>query len=214
MIGMLRGRVVHRAEDLFVVDVGGVGYEVLTTLTTERALAAPLHATEAGAPPREVTLFIHTHVKEDALTLFGFASLEERDAFRMLLGVSNVGPRTALALLSGLTVGELAEAVASKDLARLSKVQGIGKKTAERLAFELQDKLAAFVAARGVLTLRPSTIAPKHLGPRADLLSALTNLGYKAPVAERAATSIEPLIAEGVPFEALLREALKGLAKP
>lgn len=211
MIGMLRGRVAFRAEGQLVVDVNGVGYEVSTPDRVEGASTA---ARAASGPAEEVTLFVHTHVKEDALTLFGFSTLDERDVFRLLLGVSNVGPRTALALLSGLSVTELAEAVARKDLLRLSKVQGIGKKTAERLTFELQDKLPAFVSVRGMSPSRPSLGAPKSAGPRADLLSALTNLGYKQPVAERAAAAVESLIDEGVPFEALLREALKALAKP
>jgi Holliday junction DNA helicase RuvA len=205
MIGRLRGRVIGRVDEMLTIDVGGVGYEVAVTRTAERAFAAAI------AENAELTVFVHTHVKEDALTLFGFSSLEERDAFRLLLGVSNVGPRTALALLSGLTVAELADAVAHKDLARLSSVQGIGKKTAERLVFELADKLGAFAAARAIPPDAASTKAAP--GARADLLSALANLGYKPAQAERAAAMVEPMLTQKAPFESVLREALKALSR-
>jgi len=192
----LRGRLAIRGEGQLVVDVGGVGYEVACSAQTERALP-PLE--------REVNLHVHTHVKEDAIQLYGFASAEERDAFRVLLGVSNIGPRTALALLSGLTVEELGLAIASRDLGRLSSVQGIGKKTAERLAFELQNK---FPKPR----LAPAASGPA--GQRQDLLSALVNLGYKPALAERAAAAVQGMWESGTPFEEVLREALKALSRP
>jgi Holliday junction DNA helicase RuvA len=192
MIGLLRGRLSSRSEGVLVVDVGGVGYEVFTSAPSERALAA------AGG---EVTLHVHTHVKEDAIQLYAFTTREERDAFRVLLGVSNIGPRTALALLSGLTVEELADAVATRDLARLSTIPGIGKKTAERLAFELQDKFPRRMAA--------TTVAAA--GPRADLVSALVNLGYKPAQAEKAVGTVAGRFAEGAGFEEVLREALRAL---
>ena len=203
MIGMLRGKIASRTEGLFIVDVGGVGYEVLTTKSTEEAV---------GAAPGEVTLHVHTSVKEDSITLFGFASLEERDTFRLLLGVSNVGPRTALSLLGGLTVQELADAVARKDLARLSSVQGIGKKTAERLVFELQDKLKLFAIAGNAPSATPRLPPPSSA--RSDLFSALANLGYKPAQQDRAVAAVASMLEAKAPFEELLREALRALARP
>src|SRR5579883_3362132 len=130
MIGRLTGKVVaHEAESAVVLDVGGVGYE----------LAVPL-GTLGRAPTDEsgrTTLFVHTHLREDALTLFGFASDRERAAFRTLISVSNVGPKIAMAVLSALPAEELAHAIAAKDVARLTSINGVGKKTAERLVLEL-----------------------------------------------------------------------------
>ena len=202
MIGRLRGHVVGREGGTLVIDVGGVGYEVLVTTTTEVAV---------GGAASEVTLHVHTHVKEDALVLFGFASPEERDAFRLLLGVSNVGPRTALALLSGLNVGALADAVANKDLARLSTVQGIGKKTAERLVFELQDKIKLFAIPAGQGQGGRGTLPPSS--SRDDLLSALANLGYKPAQQDRALAAVATLVEAKAPFEEILREALRALSR-
>jgi len=202
MIGRLRGEVVSREAGTLILDVGGVGYEVLVTTTTELAVAG-----KSG----EVILHVHTHVKEDALTLFGFASGGERDAFRLLLGVSNVGPRTALALLSGLTVAELADAIAKKDLLRLSKVQGIGKKTAERLVFELQDKMKLFSIPAG--DAQPGARRPPPSSARDDLLSALGNLGYKPAQQDRALIAVAGLLEAKAPFEEVLREALRALAR-
>jgi Holliday junction DNA helicase RuvA len=196
MIGLLRGRIAAQNEGVLVVDVGGVGYEVFTSSFSQRALES------SGSG--DVTLSVHTHVKEDAIQLYGFASTEERNTFRVLLGVSNIGPRTALALLSGLTVPELAQAVTSRDLARLSAIPGIGKKTAERLAFELKDKLQGVSAVRS---------PPPPAGARADLLSALQNLGYKPVQAEKALQSLDGRL-EGGNFEDLLREALRALSRP
>jgi Holliday junction DNA helicase RuvA len=196
MIGLLRGRLAAREQGQLLLEVGGVGYEVSASAVTERALP-PLGS--------EVTLHIHTQVKEDAIQLYGFADPEERVAFRILLGVSGIGPRTALALLSGLTVEELKAAVATRDLARLSSVPGIGKKTAERLVFELKNKLPG-------PRLVPAA-APLQ-GPHQDLLSALVHLGYKPAAAEKAAAAVAGRWAEGVAFEEVLREALRSLSRP
>jgi Holliday junction DNA helicase RuvA len=196
MIGLLRGKLAARqADGVVLIDVGGVGYEVFTTSSSDRTL---------GPSGADCVVYVHTHVKEDAIQLYGFATARERDAFRVLLGVSNIGPRTALALLSGLTVDELASAVANRDLARLGSVPGIGKKTAERLVFELQGKLVPEV-------LEP--IPAGATGPRADLLSALVNLGYKPAQAEKALAAVGPMLAGGTAFEDALREALRVLSR-
>src|SRR5690349_9870494 len=133
MIGRVRGVVAERGEDgSCVIDVGGVGYEIFVPLGTLGRL--PL-------PPAEVTLHVHTHVREDALVLYGFASLDDRAAFRTLLGVAGIGPKMAIAILSALDASELAAAVQSGDTARLRGIPGVGKKTTERLVLELKDKL-------------------------------------------------------------------------
>jgi Holliday junction DNA helicase RuvA len=135
MIGRLTGKVAHQAADgTVIVDVGGVGYEVLVPLGTVGRVSVD--------PDEVATLWVHTHAREDALLLFGFASESEREAFRTLIGVSGVGPKTALAVLSALPADELQRAIQAKDLGRLTRISGIGKKTAERLVLELRDKLA------------------------------------------------------------------------
>src|SRR5579883_1261728 len=142
MIGRLTGKVVsHEAEGGVLLDVGGVGYELVVPLGT-LGRARP---DETG----RVTLWVHTHVREDALALFGFADASERAAFRLLLGVSNVGPKIAVAVLGALPVDELGRAVARRDLGAITAVPGVGKKIAERLLLELRDKLAALSPAAG-----------------------------------------------------------------
>ncbi len=143
MIGRLTGKVAASDGDsAVVVDVGGVGYEVSVPLGT----VGRSRADDAG----RVTLFIHTHVREDQITLFGFASPEDRLTFRTLIGVSNVGPKTAIAVLGALPAGDLSRAIAAKDVARLQTIGGVGKKTAERLVLELRDKLPMFAGRRSV----------------------------------------------------------------
>jgi holliday junction DNA helicase RuvA len=196
MIGRLRGRVAgDEVSGLLVVDVGGVGYEVLTPLgTLGRA---------RKASSEEVELVIHTHVREDALDLFGFASEMERRVFRLLIGVPNVGPKTALGVLSALPASELSLAVRQGDVVRLTKVPGIGKKTAERLVLELKEKLAldGIVEALGTAPSQPAG------GTVSRLTSALTNMGYRATEAEKAIASLGPRV-DSAPLAELLREAL------
>lgn len=179
-----------------LLDVGGVGYEV----------ACPLGS--AGRARREgdkLVLHVHTNLRQDALELFGFATEEDRLVFRLLVGVPNVGPRTALGILSALPTPELCAAVQAADKNRLGKVPGIGKKTAERLVLELRDKLPA-VAVSGVPAARPA--ASLGAGQRERLTAALTNMGYRPAEAERALKTLEPRL-EGEPLSDLLREALK-----
>lgn len=202
MIGRLTGRIVsEEAEGLVVVDVGGVGYEVLTPV------GAVARARREGAGPGDpVTLSVHTHAREDALMLYGFADEVERRVFRVLLGVPNVGPKTALGVLSALPPAELAEAIASEDVARLARVPGIGKKIAGRLALELKDKLphAGSVPSVG----RAAGRSPQGNRPR--LLAALTHMGYRAQEAERAIRELGDA-AEDASLEVALREALARL---
>jgi Holliday junction DNA helicase RuvA len=203
LIGRLTGVVaIEGADDTFVLDVGGVGYELVGPLgTVGRA---------RGQTTGEVlTFYVHTHVREDALSLFAFATPEDKVAFRILISISNVGPKMALALLSAIPSDELARAVAAKDLAKLVAVPGIGKKTAERLLLELKDKLVP-------LPRKPERreAARPGGGPsNAELLSgALTRLGYRAAEAERVITQLGARV-EAEPVQALVREALVLLAR-
>lgn len=206
MIGRLTGKVTQEDDGTIVVDVNGVGYEVIVPLGTVGRAAADGEG--------RVTLFVHTHVREDVLSLFGFASEGDRLAFRTLISVSNVGPKTAIAVLSSLPAAELGQAIARKELGRLTAVPGIGKKTAERLLLELKDKLPLLEAAgpRGAAPV-VATAGAKASNP--DLLAgALVNMGYRPNEAERA---IEQLGREGklaeLPLADLLREALAVLSK-
>jgi Holliday junction DNA helicase RuvA len=205
MIGRLRGRVLSDEVEGVVLDVHGVGYEVTVPLGTLGR--AP--ANDAG----EVTLFVHTHVREDVFSLFGFATDTDRLAFRVLIGVSSVGPKTAIAVLSALPAGDLARAIAAKDVGKLTSIPGIGKKTAERLVLELRDKLPASAAvgtAKAGAGTGPGPVAPSAHGEL--LLSALVRMGYKAQEAERA-VSVMGGRAEELPLPEALREALALLAK-
>jgi len=190
MIGRLVGRLVAKHPPQVVVEVAGVGYEVDVPMSTFFNLPAT---------GETVTLHTHLAVREDAHVLYGFGSVEERAAFRRLIRISGVGARTALALLSGLSVADLAYAVAVQDSARLTKVPGIGKKTAERLLLELKGKLAE--------PLPGATGTPS--GPGADILNALVALGYSEKEALAATKGLPP----GVAVSDGIRAALKALAK-
>lgn len=192
MIGRLEGLVLDKSAEGVLVGVGGVGYEVLCPLTVIDRLP------RKGAT---CTLSIHTHVREDQITLFGFADEAERRLFRQLIGVAGIGPRLALACLSGLDAEALAVAIANEDVKKLSSVPGIGKRTAERLIVELKGKV-------GVLPGRPPT-RTHHLD---DLESALRNLGYKPREIEQLITDLGEDAAR-LDFESLLREALKRLRR-
>jgi Holliday junction DNA helicase RuvA len=205
MIGRLTGRVIaQEADGAAVVDVGGVGYELIIPLGTVG------RAEETG--DGRATFFVHTHAREDALQLFGFASEADRLAFRTLIGVSSVGPKTAIAVLSALPGPDLARAIAAKDLGKLTRISGIGKKTAERLILELRDKLP--VTGPATPPAQPGKPATPHAGrPEELLLGALTNMGYRPAEAERARAQLEGRIAEGAALSELIREALAVLAK-
>jgi Holliday junction DNA helicase RuvA len=193
MIARLTGVVEEKQEGAVVLDVGGVGYLV-------RLSAASL----ASLPSRgeRATLRIHTHVREDALDLYGFATEEEQEVFRALVDVKGVGPRAAQNILSGIEPRDLAQAVAHGDVARLTKVPGVGKKTAERLVVELKDKLLALARAAGPAKGRATG------GILDQLAQALAGLGYKPAQAEEAAQALRDVV-EGKTLDELLREALK-----
>jgi Holliday junction DNA helicase RuvA len=193
VIARLSGLLLERGEDFAVVDVHGVGY--LVHLSAASLLALPAR----GEP---VALRTITHVREDALDLFGFATEEEEGVFRALVEVKGVGPRAAQKILSGIPARDLAQAVAHGDVARLTKVPGVGKKTAERLVVELKDKLLALARAAGPAPVRAAG------GLLDQLAAALVNLGYKPAQAEQVAERLRGQ-AEGKALEELLREALK-----
>jgi len=191
MIGRIHGKLVEKHPPQIVVDVGGVGYEVDVPMSTFYNLPA------TGA---DVALYTHLAVREDAHQLFGFATEAERHAFRQLLKISGVGARTALSVLSGLSVSDLRDAVVNQDSGRLTKVPGIGKKTAERLLLELRDKLDAVLAAPA---------AAKGDGKAGDVMNALLSLGYND---KEAAWAVRQL-PEGVAVADGIKQALRLLSK-
>ncbi|HYK90810.1 MAG TPA: Holliday junction branch migration protein RuvA [Acidobacteriota bacterium] len=200
MIGYLRGQLLHKKPNLVVLDVHGVGYEVQIPLTSFYEL-----------PPEgnEVTLNIHTHVREDQISLFGFHSLREKDFFLKLISISGIGPKLGIAILSGAKVEELAQAIAESNLARLTAIPGVGRKTAERVVLELKNQVTSFL-------LPEQAQAGRDTGKtdvlQEDVLSALVNLGYPRPAAEKAFSLI---IRSGEcerSFEDLLRHTLHRLA--
>lgn len=196
MIAHLRGRIFDKQPNRIIVDVNGVGYDVSVPLSTFYGLG------DAGA---EIALHIHTHVREDALLLFGFASRLEQDLFERLISVSGIGPKVALAVLSGIEPGDLIKAIQRADLARLTAIPGVGKKTSERIVVELKDRLPlAAHAEPGAGAALPSDL-------KDDVLSALMNLGYHRPLAEKAVdAAIKANVGE---FEQTLRQALRELAR-
>jgi Holliday junction DNA helicase RuvA len=199
VIAHLRGRIFEKHPNRIVVDVNGIGYDVSVPLSTFYGLG------EAGS---EIALRIHTHVREDALLLYGFATPLEQQLFERLISVSGIGPKVALAVLSGIEPADLIRAIEREDLARMTSIPGVGKKTAERIVLELKDRLPrAPVGASpgGGAAVEPPAI--KH-----DVVSALINLGYHRPLAEKAAESA----VKGTPggdFEQTLKQALRELAR-
>lgn len=198
MIGLLRGSLLEKRPNQVILEVGGVGYLVFVPLSTFAALGE-LHG--------EVTLLIHTHVREDALALYGFLSQREKHLFELLLGASGVGPTLALKILSGMNVEELVPAIRSGDLARLTKIPGVGRKTAERMVVELKDKLEA-------VAVEAEKSAPASpAGVEGDVKSALINLGYDERTADSAVVEARRE-AGAANFEKLLRVTLTKLSTP
>jgi holliday junction DNA helicase RuvA len=202
LIGRLSGRIVEdSAEGVVVIDVGGVGYEVTVPL----GALGRASRDEAGI----VTLYVHTHVREDMFALYGFPSRDDRVAFRALISVSNVGPKIAMAILGGLSAGELASVIARGEVAKLVAVPGIGKKTAERLILELKGKLQA----APVVGAKPSAPVASAPEGQAELLSgALTRMGFRPAEAERAVTALGARV-KTEPLGDLVRDALALLSK-
>jgi Holliday junction DNA helicase RuvA len=197
MIARLNGTISEKHPNRIIVDVNGVGYDVLVPLSTFYGLG------DAGAG---VTLRVHTHVREDVIALYGFATALEQDLFERLIGISGIGPKLALAVLSGIDPGELVRAIRSQDVARLTRIPGVGKKTAERIGLELKDRLPQSVAAAGADAVEETDDV------KADLLSALLNLGYNRAVADKAVDAALKKTPHGA-FEALLRDVLRGMMK-
>lgn len=202
MIAVLRGQLLEKQATRLVVDVHGVGYDVQVPLSTYYRLP------DQGA---EVLLRVHTHVREDALALFGFLTALEQQVFEKLISISGIGPKLALAVLSGIEPGELLRAVQAGDVGRLTLIPGIGKKTAERIGLELKDRLPAQLQAEAD---KAAGAAGGGGALRADLLSALLNLGYHRALAEKAVDAA--LRAGGgagdATFERTLKQALQELA--
>jgi Holliday junction DNA helicase RuvA len=199
MIAFLRGRLLEKHPNRLVVDVHGVGYEVFIPLSTFYRMP------DAGG---EVSLRVHTHVREDAIALFGFANPLELKIFERLIAINGIGPKLALAVLSGIDASELALAVQRGDIARLTAIPGVGKRTAERIELELKDRLPVVVAVEA----QPAAGVADQADLRADLLSALLNLGYHRAFAEKAVAAALKLPGETT-FERRLKQALQELAK-
>ena len=199
MIARLKGTLAEKTPNRLTVDVGGVGYDVLVPLSTFYGI---------GEPGALVALRIHTHVREDVIALYGFASALEQDLFERLISISGIGPKLALAVLSGIDPGELVRAIRTQDVARLTRIPGVGKKTAERIGLELKDRLPLGPSAGG----GPADAAAPGDDLRSDLLSALTNLGYKGQVAEKAVDTAIKKTPDGT-FEGLLRDILRGMIR-
>ncbi len=196
MIAHLRGRVLEKHPNRLIVDVAGVGYDVLVPLSTFYT---------CGDPGAEISLRIHTHVREDQLALYGFATPLELAMFERLIAVSGIGPKLALAVLSGIEPRDLAGAILRNDLARLTAIPGVGKKTAERMCVELRDRLPKAIDAAGAAPAPGDAL-------RDDLVSALINLGYHRQAIDKTLEKLLSTITEPR-FEDVLRAALKDLSR-
>ncbi len=194
MIAHLRGRLITKHPNQAIVEAGGVGYDVTISVPTFSELPA------AGS---EVALHIHTHVREDALALYGFLRQEEKRLFEKLITVSGIGPKLAITILSGMAAADMVGAIRSDDFARLTKIPGVGRKTAERMCVELRDKLEGFG--------EPQPVAA-HSVVEEDVISALTNLGYQRALAEKGVERAMQSAGRDN-FDAIFRAALAGLSK-
>jgi len=193
MIAHLRGKLICKHPNQAIVEAGGVGYDLTISIPTFSALPA------LGA---EVALFVHTHVREDALALFGFLRGEEKQLFEKLISVSGIGPKLAITTLSGMPADAMVAAIKGNNIASLTRIPGIGKKTAERMVLELRDKLEAFAV---------PAVAAAASPVEEDVISALVNLGYQRQLAEKALARLGTSENEG--FDGLFRKALAALAK-
>jgi Holliday junction DNA helicase RuvA len=194
MIAHLRGKLISKHPNQAIVEAGGVGYDVNISVPT---------FSELPALNSEVAFFIHTHVREDALALFGFLRAQEKQLFEKLLSVSGIGPRLAITILSGMPADAMVAAIKGNNVAALTRIPGIGRKTAERMVLELRDKLEAF----GVAAEAATAISPVE----EDVISALVNLGYQRAIAEKTLARLGNLSGES--FDGLFRKALAALAR-
>jgi len=200
VIGFLKGVLLASSPDHILLDVNGVGYNIHVPFSTYCEI-------EALGRNDPVALFIKTHVREDTLELFGFLTEEEKRVFDKLISVSGIGPRLAQVIMSGMGWEELLAALAQKDVTRLTRIPGVGKKTAERMILELKEAAAKFLIEH---SHEPAVATP---GPEEDLISALENLGYRKSDAEKAAGIASQEAADGTPFAELLRLSLKKLSR-
>jgi Holliday junction DNA helicase RuvA len=199
MIAFLRGRVLEKQPNRIIIDVQGVGYEVHVPLSTYY---------DVGDEGADIAVRVYTHVREDALQLYGFLTDLERQLFERLIGISGIGPKLAIAILSGVDSRELVAAVQRGDVARLTAIPGIGKKTAERIVLDLRDRLSQLAVP--VAAAAPAAAGPDRL--RGDLVSALQNLGYHRPQAEKAVESTLTATPDAT-FEQALRQVLRELMR-
>lgn len=207
MIAHLNGTLLAKEATSVILDVGGVGYEVTIPVTTFYNLEEP------GS---SVQLRIYTHVREDSLQLFGFRTSRERELFTLLISVSGIGPKSGIAMLSGMSADEIIAAIRTNNLARLTSIPGVGRKTAERLVIELRDKISSLLSPALEEELAAASdgraAAPSEDALREDALSALSNLGYQKALAEKAVTQA---LSEGgdLSVEIILRRSLRYLSK-
>ena len=202
MIAQLTGKLIQKQPNAVIIDVGGVGYDVTIPVSTFY---------ELGEPGGDVSLKIHTHVREDALQLFGFWTSREKELFLKLTSVSGVGPKLGITMLSGMPAGELMNAITNNDLARLTSIPGVGRKTAERVVVELRDKLAVISLEAREADRVAREVAPGEAAVRDDTIAALMALGYPKAIAERAVSFA--LREEGErTIEAVLKRALRRLS--
>lgn len=193
MIAHLRGKLLARHPNQAILEAGGVGYDV--------AISVPTFS-ELPSLGSEVSLYIHTHVREDQIALYGFLRPEEKQLFEKLISVSGIGPKLAITILSGMPTDDMVNAIRGNDVARLTKIPGIGKKTAERMVLELRDKLPADQR-------QPAQVVPALSAVQEDVLSALLNLGYQRAAAEKAISAVD----KSGSFDAMFRGALAAIAK-
>lgn len=203
MIARLSGKLIHKQPNAVIIDIGGVGYDVTIPVSTFY---------ELGEPGSDVSLKIHTHVREDVIQLFGFWTGREKELFLKLTSVSGVGPKLAITMLSGMPAGELIAAITNNDLVRLTSIPGVGRKTAERVAVELRDKLAVIsLEAREAERAASRDLPPGEAAVRDDTTAALMALGYPKAIAERAVSFAIREEGERT-IEAVLKRALRRLS--
>ena len=207
MIAALSGKILHKGVDRAIIDVGGVGYEV--HLTTEALSRLPDR-------DEDTFLHIHTHVREDAIVLYGFQGEDEKEMYLTLTSVSGVGPKLGLSILSGMNVDDLCQSIAAKDIKRLTSLHGVGKKTAERICVDLKDKIQHLGAAGGTVRIASEANVPGSSSAVLDALSALSNLGYSDPVSREALAVVKKQVGDEIFYELsveeLLRACLRALA--
>ncbi|HXG95052.1 MAG TPA: Holliday junction branch migration protein RuvA [Blastocatellia bacterium] len=204
MIAQLSGKLIHKQPNTIIIDVGGVGYEVTIPLSTFY---------ELGEPGADVTLKIHTHVREDLIQLFGFFTALEKELFLKVTTVSGIGPKLGITMLSGMPAAELIQAIRNNDLARLTAIPGVGRKTAERVVVELRDKLGAIAIEETVSAAAASReLVVTEAVVRDDTIAALMSLGYPKPVAEKAVSAAMREEGERT-IESVLKRSLMRLSR-